>query len=63
MASVLEFRRPALDCRQSAPKRGSASADIVLFPGVRYERWSEVPAEPAPARRRARRRDHLELED
>jgi hypothetical protein len=62
MASILEFRQPALQSRQVTTKSDAAgSADIVLFPGVRYERWGE--GEPAKPRRRARRRDHLDLDD
>lgn len=67
MASILEFRQPAFGSRQTGVRtETAASADIVLFPGVRYERWTEdeaTAAEPAKSRRRARRRDHLELED
>lgn len=64
MASILEFRQPALQCRQVTGKTaGAASADIVLFPGVRYERWTEAQPETAKPKRRARRRDHLELDD
>ena len=38
------------------------SADVVLFPGVRYERWTE--SAPAAKRgRRSRERDTLELAD
>jgi hypothetical protein len=41
-----------------------ASADIVFFPGVRYERWAEADARPAEkSRHRTRRRDHLDLDD
>jgi hypothetical protein len=65
MASILEFRQPALGIRRtSTAGTPGASADIVLFPGVRYERWTEAPAETAAkSRRRARRRDRLELDD
>lgn len=66
MASILEFRRPELrsgTARSSAG--GGASADIVLFPGVRYERWDDEAAASAsaPRSRPARRRDRLELDD
>lgn len=64
MASILEFRQPALQCRQGTGKTaGAASADIVLFPGVRYERWTEGQPQPTKPRQRARRRDHLDLDD
>ncbi len=61
MATILEF--PARVARVQSPNgeaHRQSCADIVIFPGIRYER----EAEPAPKRgRRARHRDHLELED
>lgn len=64
MASILEFRRPAFQFRPLTGKGGATGpADVVLFPGVRYERWGEAPPEAAKPRRRARRRDHLDLDD
>ncbi len=64
MASILEFRPPVFEGRQEAARREQAGpADIVLFPGVRYERWTDSAPEPAKPRRRARRRDHLNLDD
>lgn len=64
MASILEFRQPAIGVRrESAVRAAGRSADIVLFPGVRYERWGDGSSEPAKPRRRARRRDHLDLDD
>ena len=65
MATILELR--AMAGRASAPRSatgsaiGTASAEILFFPGVRYERWTDGPsAEPAKTRRH---RDKLELED
>lgn len=64
MASILEFRQPTLQARQVTATSEVRSADIVLFPGVRYERWTEADAESAEKpRRRARRRDQLDLDD
>ncbi len=57
MATIVEFRaaaRPRIACSTGS------SAEIVLFPGVRYERWA---AEPAEKRGRNRSRDRLELVD
>lgn len=58
MATILEFRQ----------RSGSRShvlqetpAEIVLFPGIRYERWDDAP--PPKARKRAKRRDRLEIND
>ena len=62
MASILEFRRSAIHVRTLTGERTNGSADIVLFPGVRYERAEDKSVEK-PRRRRARRRDHLDLED
>jgi hypothetical protein len=65
MATILEFRQGE---RRSASRRSGSDtnrsdrlAEIVFFPGVRYERWAD---EPAPKqRKRARRRDRIELND
>lgn len=63
MACILEFRKSPFRFRPlAAEPETPGSADIVLFPGVRYEREREEPA-PAKPRRRARRRDRLDLED
>ena len=62
MATILEFR--------SAPRPAPASelamepgqmAEIVLFPGVRYERAEEE--EPAKPKRTRRRHDTIEIEN
>jgi hypothetical protein len=61
MATILEFRsapRPA-PASQLAIEPGQM-AEIVLFPGVRYERAEEEPAEPKRARRQ---RDTIEIEN
>ena len=61
MATILEFRH---EHRQSARQRnGSAApADIVFFPGVRYERWDEMPGRDNP-KKQMRRRDKLQIDD
>ncbi len=63
MASILEFRTGSVGARPSAVADGPrGTADIILFPGVRYERMTEE-ATPAPkSRSRRRRRDCLELD-
>jgi hypothetical protein len=64
MASILEFRRPELrsgSARSSAD--GGATADVVLFPGVRYEKWEEGSPDAGQSSRRSRKRDRLDLED
>jgi hypothetical protein len=43
MATILEFpeMKPAPQPRKA--RRGRTSAEIVIFPGVRYERWADEP--------------------
>lgn len=66
MASIIEFRRPGfMDRPHGSRSISSVSADVVIFPGVRYERHVDEP-EPEiakPRSRRSRRRDRLELDD
>ena len=63
MASVLEFRRSALQARLLTARGASATADIIFFPGVRYERQADEPMVEKKQIRRTRRRDRLELDD
>lgn len=64
MASIIEFRRPGfMERSHTARNAANASADVVLFPGVRYERHAEQPEQVKPKSRRSRRRDHLDLDD
>jgi hypothetical protein len=62
MATILEFRAQSLKASGVDRLGGSGSAEIVLFPGVRYERWSGDETEK-PKSKKSRRRDRLELED
>lgn len=53
MASILEYRR-----NPNAPRKTAeitAPCQIIRFPGVRYERWSE-PVKPAGKPKRPRRK-------
>ncbi len=71
MATILAFpttargeprrtQRP-LPIQSSAQSSVQSSAQIMFFPGVRYERWlSDQPA--AKRRKRTSRRDRIELE-
>jgi hypothetical protein len=59
MTTVVEFRRPARKQGRSAAGT-EGSADIVFFPGVRYER--EEPSAGTPRKKAKRRRDTLHLE-
>ena len=62
MATILEFRNQERSTSPSAfsANGASASAEIVFFPGVRYERQAEKDDEKS--KRGKRRRDTLELE-
>jgi hypothetical protein len=60
MATILEFR-PVQKAGRSMRNGHDTPAEIVFFPGVRYERWDEAVA--VKPRKRARRRDRLELND
>lgn len=49
MATILEFRASEEKPTQRPAKRKRRSAEIVIFPGVRYERWDDAtPAVAAP---------------
>jgi hypothetical protein len=69
MATILTFRPGEL--RRDARDLGSAaaSAEVIVFPGVRYERWDEAreaQAQLAGASKKrspSRQRDVLELAD
>ncbi len=62
MAMILEFRSVPRPTAASvlAAYGGGQSAEIVLFPGVRYERHEE--SGKATSKKGQRRRDTLELE-
>lgn len=62
MATILEFR-PAEQQTAEPPHETGArrSGEIVIFPGVRYERGDQSPKQER--RRATRNRDLLELVD
>jgi hypothetical protein len=62
MATILSFKSSQRPSVAAILRAAGMSAEIVLFPGVRYERWAEVPRDTKPAKR-AKRRDKIELED
>ena len=43
-ATILDFPEMQAPPRTRKERRGVTSAEIVLFPGVRYERWENAPA-------------------
>lgn len=67
MATIVDIRSAARDnassrkqLRTGEEPRGG-SAEILLFTGIRYERWGDLPARPTE--RKTSKRDRLELED
>ncbi|MDX2159018.1 MAG: hypothetical protein SFW09_21145 [Hyphomicrobiaceae bacterium] len=42
MATILEFRASGEELRQRPTRRIGRSAEIVIFPGIRYERWQDA---------------------
>jgi hypothetical protein len=68
MAKILTFRPAELRrCESASIACERASAQVIVFPGVRYERWgqsehAEPRSEPATKKRPCeQRRDVLEL--
>lgn len=62
MAHILEFQARAACGAQAHKRENGRSADIVIFPGVRYERADASTQDAAPKAQR-RRRDTIQLED
>lgn len=61
MAIIVEFpTRAHRQCESALVAKNSA--EIVLFPGIRYEYWDEKPAATAKVSRRKAKRDLLEVE-
>lgn len=62
MATILAFRASSDEATKAGRRKGR-SAEIVIFPGVRYERWPEPAAKKAEAQPKASSRDALKLVD
>lgn len=60
MAMILEFPEMQVPVRRRAERPSKAAGEVVLFPGVRYERRDEISAEHGTARE-AVVRDRLKL--
>lgn len=60
MAMILEFPEMQVPARRRIARRAQPSAEVILFPGVRYERWSDELDEHA-TRSPAVIRDRLQL--
>lgn len=60
MAMILEFPEMQVPAPRRTARRAQSSAEVILFPGVRYERWQDAQADREPART-AIVRDRLQL--
>ena len=63
MATILKFPKLEQSAVSTSPERQSparATCEIVVFPGVRYERWDEQPVK-AKRKSRQKPRDRLEI--
>lgn len=60
MAQILNFRTPEYRSGQAVGRHEDQSAEVILFPGVRYERRSE---EGVGRDDRSSHRDVIELAD
>ena len=60
MATILDFPEMQAVPRQRKARRGQLSAEVVIFPGVRYERHAEELPQ-REARRPTVKRDRLQL--
>jgi hypothetical protein len=67
MAQILTFRKGELRRQENDGTAGAVPCEVIIFPGIRYERWGEVRDEGAQAASAAnapsarQRRDVLEL--
>ena len=41
MAQILSFRTPEFRSSDAGARRAGISAEVILFPGIRYERWGD----------------------
>jgi hypothetical protein len=63
MATILTFRTAEFRTSEGTGQREGVSAEVILFPGIRYERWgdTEASASRASANDERANRDVLEL--
>ena len=62
MATILEFRASHEEAAQRPRRHKVHSAEIVIFPGIRYERWRDAEGKTDVARG-GKQRDVLKLVD
>ena len=63
MATILEFPASPLRAGGSGRPLSGVAAEVLIFPGVRYEHWEEKPAAKSKKRPSGAGRDVLEFED
>lgn len=61
MAQILSFRTPELRATDTTCRREGSSAEVIVFPGVRYERLDNAVSPVAD--QRGLGRDVIELAD
>jgi len=61
MATILQFRASFDDTTTRPRRRKGRSAEIVIFPGIRYERWRDGEAAADSRRTSSPPRDVLKL--
>ncbi len=62
MAQILSFRTPEYRSSEGSGPRAGVAAEVIIFPGVRYERWAEAHAVTLTSgEERRTSRDVLEL--
>ena len=62
MAQILSFRTPEFRSSEGTGPRAGISAQVIIFPGIRYERWDEAHAVTSnSSEQRHTSRDVLEL--
>ncbi len=67
MATIFNFKPVELPVRSAQGQPADRICEIILFPGVRYERWADVPPpqpqKAMPARKPRAKKRALELAD
>ena len=65
MATILEFRASSSEktVKIGRRRRNRRSAEIVIFPGVRYERWADAPDAVGNGGQGQVQRDRLQVVD
>lgn len=61
MATILEFRAANASRAGSAKGANSGSAELIFFPGVRYERAETAPSPRSRGKRRQNQHDRMDL--